>query len=306
MHAPSPRNRVAVLAARFVGAAAVAAAVAAVALALLAGQDGPARLLQLFSTPEPVVAPSFAVAGVLLVDTPASRRLGWLLLGVGLSAGVYVLAKAWALAGGDQGAAHWLRTWSWVPALMLVATVLPQVLPDGRPLPGWWRVPCFAALALTAITTAVLAVPAGPDDPFAVPGFPVGVALLVLVGASSLAVRVRRADPVVRRQLAWVAYALVAAVLATFVAPWWVIAPAVVLVPAALVVAALRYRLYAIDLLVDRTLVGLVLLAGTAVVYAAVVAWAGANASAAAKAATTGAQPWRSPSSAPAQATTAA
>ncbi len=269
---PVARSRAALAVARLLALAATAAAAVAVALPLLTGGDW---LADLFRTPEPVLAPSFAAAGALLVDTPAARRLGWLLVVVGLSAGGYVLATSWAYLDGG-GAGVWLRGWLWIPAFLLVTGVLPQVLPDGRPLPGWWRVPAGAAVLLTVATTLAVAVPGGPADPFAVPGFPAVLALVVLAGAASLAVRVRRADAVVRRQLAWVAYALVAAVVATFVAPWWLVALAVLLVPASIVVAALRYRLFAIDLIVDRTLVAGVLLAGTAVVYAAVVAWAGA------------------------------
>jgi signal transduction histidine kinase len=269
---PVARSRAALAVARLLAFVAAAAAALAVALPLLTGGDW---LADLFRTPEPVLAPSFAAAGALLVGTPAARRLGWLLVAVGLSAGGYVLATSWAYLDGS-GPATWLRGWLWIPALLLVTGLLPQVLPDGRPLPGWWRVPAAAAVLLTVVTTLAVAVPGGPDDPFAVPGFPVALAVLVVAAVASLVVRVRRADAVVRRQLAWVAYALVAAIVATFLAPWWLVALAVLLVPGSIVVAALRYRLFVIDLIVDRTLVGGVLLAGTAVVYAAVVAWAGA------------------------------
>jgi signal transduction histidine kinase len=269
---PVTDSRAAVLAARLLAFAAAVSAAVAVALPLLTGGSW---LADLFRTPEPVLAPSFAAAGALLVDTPAARRLGWLLVAVGLSAGGYVLSTSWAYLGGG-GAATWLRGWLWIPAFLLVTTVLPQVLPDGRPLPGRWRVPAAAAVVLTALTTLAVAVPRGPESPFAIPGFPVVLGVMIVAGAASLVVRVRRADAVVRRQLAWVAYALGAAVVVTFVGPWWLVALAVLLVPASIVVAALRYRLFAIDLIVDRTLVGAVLLAGTAVVYAAVVAWVGA------------------------------
>jgi len=270
---PVTRSRAALAAARLLALAATTAAAAAVALPLLTSGDW---LTDLFRTPEPVLAPSFAAAGALLVDTPVARRLGWLLVAVGLSAGGYVLATSWAYLDGGGGPAAWLRGWLWIPALLLVTGVLPQVLPDGRPLPGWWRVPAAAAVLLTVLTTLAVAVPGGPEDPFAVPGFPVALGLLVLAGVASLVVRVGRADEVVRRQLAWVAYALVTAIAATFLAPWWLVALAVLLVPGSIVVAALRYRLFVIDLIVDRTLVGGILLAGTAVVYAAVVTWAGA------------------------------
>ena len=77
-----------------------------------------------------------------------------------------------------------------------------------------------------------------------------------------------------RRQLAWVGYGVVVAVVATFLAPWWLVCLAVLAVPAGLLVAVTRYRLYDIDRLVDRTIVGAVLLGLTALAYAALVSWA--------------------------------
>ena len=50
---------------------------------------------------------------------------------------------------------------------------------------------------------------------------------------------------------------------------------AVLLIPAGIAVAALRYRLYDLDLLVNRTLVAGALLGLAALAYVAVVAWVG-------------------------------
>jgi hypothetical protein len=241
----------------------------AVALPLLTGAGW---LVELFRTPEPVLAPSFAVAGALLVPLPRARRLGWLLLAVALSAGTYVLAGSWARAYGDVGLAGWVRTWAWLPALLLTTTVLPQVLPHGRPLPGRWRVLAAAGLAFTVLATGAVA--ATGAAPFGLAPLHRAAAAAAPGGAASLAARVRRADGVQRRQLAWVGYGVAVAVLATFLAPWWLVCVAVLAVPAGLLVAATRYRLYEIDRVVDRTLVGAVLLGLTALGYAALVAWA--------------------------------
>jgi signal transduction histidine kinase len=266
-------GRAALTAARLLAVVVVAAVTAAVAMPLLTGGDW---LRDLFRTPEPVAAPSFAVTGALLAGLPAARRLGWLLLAIGCSTGAYVLATSWWAWAGQAGPAGWLRSWVWIPGLLLVTTVLPQVLPHGRPLPGAWRLPLAAAFVVTIVTTAAVALPLAVADPFDVPGFAPLLAALVVAALASLAVRVRRSDGVQRRQLAWVAYGVVAAITATFLAPWWGVSLAVLLVPAGLAVAAFRYRLYDIDLLVNRTLVGGLLLGLTAVVYAAVVGWAGA------------------------------
>ncbi|MGY1601960.1 histidine kinase [Geodermatophilus sp. SYSU D00815] len=266
-------SRAPVVGARLLAVAATTAAAVAVVLPLATGGTW---LPDLFRTPESVVAPSFAVAGALLVGLPAARRLGWLLLAVGACAGAYALATSWAVLGGDDGVAGWLRGWTWAPGLLLVATVLPQVLPHGRPLPGRWRWPLAAALAVTVATTVLLALPGGRRDPFAHPVFVLALGALVALGIASVVVRVRRSDGAARRQLAWVAYGVGATIAATFLAPWWGVSLAVLLIPAGIAVAAFRYRLYDIDLLVDRTLVLAVLLGLTAAVYAAVVGWAGA------------------------------
>jgi hypothetical protein len=113
-------SRAALVAARLLAVAAVAATGLAVALPLVTGGDW---LLQLFRTPEPVAAPAFAVTGALLIGLRPARRLGWLLLVIGCSAATYVLATSWWVAAGQTGPVGGLRSWSWVPALLLVTSV---------------------------------------------------------------------------------------------------------------------------------------------------------------------------------------
>ena len=98
--------------------------------------------------------------------------------------------------------------------------------------------------------------------------------VLSLLGLLSLVVRFRRTSGRGRRQVAWFGYGVAGTVLATAVAPSEVRALAVLLVPATVLVAATRYRLYDIDRLVNRTAVAAALLAGGAVLYAAVAGWA--------------------------------
>ena len=86
----------------------------------------------------------------------------------------------------------------------------------------------------------------------------VGVLMVSLV---SLAVRFRHARGTVRQQLKWLVYAMSLAVVAQLVPPlsWWTqgILPSLGLwgLPIAIAVAILRYHLYDIDLLINRTLV---------------------------------------------------
>jgi class 3 adenylate cyclase len=167
------------------------------------------------------------------------------------------------------------------------------ILPTGRFLSDRWRMVAWAGAAFTAALLIVtLTDPnlisdrfsVGVANPTGVPAFtglqygPFGYAIflgglgvLALAGASVL-VRLRRATGDERLQLKWVAYAagitVLANVLATVVALAF-LPPSVtdlvgtliaifgfgVAIPTAFAVAILRYRLYDLDLLLNRTLV---------------------------------------------------
>ena len=111
-------------------------------------------------------------------------------------------------------------------------------------------------------------------------------ALLILLSAASMVVRFRRAQGVERQQLKWFTYAPLAAVLVWLVSSIPALmseAPTVVVllrvyvagaiisvgIPLAIGIAILRYRLYDIDRLINRTLVYGVLTALLVAVYAA-------------------------------------
>lgn len=298
-------SRVALTAARLLAVVATALAALAVVLPLVSGLG---YLEQLVRTPEAVVATSFSITGALLVPHPPARRMGWLLLGVGGTSAVYISALSWtayALGGDDSAvlpagtdlaaATAWVASWAWLPSWLVVSTVLPQVVPHGRPLParGWrWSLACAAVVGVVGVIT--IALTPGPfdffpgiDNPLGVeavgpvaevvqPAVQVGMAALLVVAIASVVVRVRRADGVERRQVGWVGYAVALTVLAIVVVPSGWANLVVLLVPAGIAVAALRYRLYDLDLLVNRTIVAALLVAGAALLYVALVGWVGA------------------------------
>ena len=298
-------GRAAIVSARLLAVLAVALAAVAVALPLVSGYG---YLDELTATPEVVVAVSFSLTGALLVGSDAARRIGWLLLAIGLTSALYTSSVSWTafVLRGDADAAlpagadlalvtAWVSTWAWLPSWLLVSTVLPQVVPYGGPLPGRsWRVPLwtagvFCALGVLSFATAPgeLGIFTAVDNPLGSPTLaavldPLGVALdygvlaLVLLSIASVVVRVVRADGAERRQVGWFGYAVVMTVVLIFLAPSAWSNLFVLLVPAGIAVAALRYRLYDLDLLVNRTLVAVLLLGGAAVTYVALVAWVGA------------------------------
>ncbi len=299
------RSRAVLVAARLLAVIACALAASAVALPVVSGYG---YLDRITASPEVSIAVSFSLTGALLVGSVPARRMGWLLLAIGTSAATYSASLSWAgfLVRGDPGVASrvdaaslpwaaWLSSWAWFPAWLLVSTVLLQVIPYGRPLPHpFWRVPLWAAGIFMVVGTAAFMVTPGQVGPFEGVDNPMGselvhgwirpveafldggVMALLVVSLLSTVLRIVRADGVERRQVGWVGYAVAVVVLVVLLAPSVWVNLVVLLVPAGIAVAALRYRLYDLDVLVNRTLVAAVLVAGAAVVYVALVAWVGA------------------------------
>lgn len=254
----------------------------------------------LLASPEPVVGPAMAIVGAALLGRVPGHRVLQLMTLIGCFACVFAGAlgvAVYGFAASDEPGlvfriAAWLTLWTWVPAFVPFATVLPLIFPDGRLLSRRWRPVAVAAWALVgtmAVLTAFTNIqPEGdqPANPLAVDALdpyldavqtllnPL-VPALALLGLASLVLRFRGADPQGRRQIAWVGYALGLAVLAAFVAPTPLNVVATVAVPAAIGLAVVRYRLFGIDLVLNRTLVGTALLACSALVYVAVVGWLG-------------------------------
>jgi signal transduction histidine kinase len=104
----------------------------------------------------------------------------------------------------------------------------------------------------------------------------VALPALALAGLASLVARWRAADLTGRRQVGWFGYGLAVTVVAAFVTSGWLLHLLSLALPVGIAVAVVRWRLYGIEALVDRTLAGAVLVTGAAVVYSAVVGWAGA------------------------------
>jgi hypothetical protein len=169
------------------------------------------------------------------------------------------------------------------PGFILVATTL-ILFPDGRlPGPGWRWVPVVAGVGVVSAMIG-FTLNAGPlaafpslENPLGIPGFPGAVIgeigyfclIALLIGSvAALITRWRRGSAMERAQIKWVAAAaLVLAVtelinLATFDtgdpfgSPVAIVLATVAtaLVPVAIAIAILRYRLYEIDRLISRTL----------------------------------------------------
>jgi hypothetical protein len=201
--------------------------------------------------------------------------------------------------------AAWYSQQTWYPMLTLVFVFTPLLFPTGRLLSARWRPVAVAAVVATAGITALTSLQATLkplNEHYAVPN-PIGLAgiqdpenspvgavlfglLLLCMGAAvlSLALRFRRSKGVERQQLKWFTYAgtlvvlwlpatnyLLPGVLPDVAAVHALFWSAVAFVPVSAGIAILRYRLFDIDRIINRTLVYGLLTALLGALYAGVV-----------------------------------
>jgi hypothetical protein len=241
-----------------------------------------------------VVGLSFPAVGATVVIRRPGHAIGWIfvVIGAGMSLAGFVNGyAAYSLTVLPDplpmtGVVAWLSGWLWVPSFGLLMTFALLLFPDGHLPSPRWRPLAYLAAGSIAVTMADFAVSSW-LDPYAsvyapqTVGSPVvGVwfGLLCasgLASAASLVIRFRRSRGEERLQLKWVAYAAAITVAAVVPAiavtrggsPSPIIVIAAPLVPVAAGVAILRYRLYEIDVLINRTLVYGSLSASLAAVY---------------------------------------
>ena len=266
----------------------VAAEIAAVSLALGVQRTDVTVLYAVYST-------ALVGAGALILRRHPRHPIGWLFCGFAiLNAVTADLAQGYALRAAHEGwpggsAAEAVNTMSWLPSgFGWILTFL--LFPDGRLLGRRWSIVAWIAAAGMALALPgwALSPDRAPDyasgrNPLAVDALPtdalLAVGMVLFLGAMvasavSLILRFHRSRGLERLQLKWFAFAAVAAavILPLSFALWYVtpvahVAAALALtaLPIAACVAILRYRLYDIDVVINRTLVygGLtVLLAG--------------------------------------------
>jgi len=229
-----------------------------------------------------VVGLAFGCVGALIVRRQPANAIGWLFCGAGVASAVSVASLIYgelSVPGWVWGT--WLGTWTSSFTLVTVPLVL-LLFPNGKPLTRRWRLAVWVAgLAMAVLEVHIAFAPGrleGSDviNPAGIeslsflesPWLGWGVWILlgasVVVGAVSLVLRYRRSRGVQRQQLKWMALAAsmvgVAFVLLVTTAgeAEWAVAFAgisVLLLPVLVGVAILRYRLYDIDTIVNRTLV---------------------------------------------------
>jgi hypothetical protein len=234
---------------------------------------------------------SFSVVGALIASQRPENPIGWIfladgfcygLLGAGDQYAIYaLLTNPGALPLGAE--ASWLGQWIWAPGLGLSLVFLPLLFPDGRPPSHRWRPVGWLGglfIGLTVVSSTILLWPErGPalvtgDES---PSYVVDVLLLFaalpmlfvagLGAVVSLVVRFSRARGDERQQIKWFASATALTLVWILLfgqaslrgLPEVIVALSSLLVipsiPIATGIAILRYRLYDIDRIINRTLV---------------------------------------------------
>jgi hypothetical protein len=225
-----------------------------------------------------------------------------LVFGAGLFADSYVESGATALV----GPVAWYSAWTLYLWLGLGVVILPLVFPDGKLLSPRWRWALWTAVAAIVLSFIGIGFKPGPLDTNQKPDIqnPVGIPALkgalevvnvigevlfiaaILAAIASVVVRFRRSRGEARLQLKWFAWVggvmIVGFLFASITAALGDDSPLAVVgnigwpvglfamivgIPVATGIAVLRYRLYEIDVVINRTLVYGLLTATLAAAY---------------------------------------
>jgi hypothetical protein len=270
-------------------------------------QAGPApqNLLQVVSRLTTLIGFAvFGSTGALIVARQPRNTVGWLLLLEGSLVFLWPLVRYFenlpappAEPSAVFALGLWVANWSW---LWLIFPLLMIALhfPTGRPpSPRWnWLRPLAVGLAAFFLLVTALAPEInapGEPVPWRIPNpigvvnleflLPIWIALLLLLAVSSVAslfVRYRHGSATERSQIKWLLYAG-----ALFLVVWAqgfdlifggiagtdafsvALNLSILMLPIAIAIAILRYKLYDIDLVIRRTLVYAVVTALLALVF---------------------------------------
>jgi signal transduction histidine kinase len=258
-----------------------------------------------------VWALSLSLIGALVVSRQPRNALGWVFTLVGLLitfnyAGSVYAAFTRTAGGGSWPAGlaiAWLTGgWLWIPISALLVIFVPLLFPNGRALSRRWRFPAWFGTGYIVLAGIGNALMPGPLSSIPRASNPMGLVgkaalltslenlsvvplLIAVVGAvASLVVRFRRARGQERQQLKWFLYGGV-----LFMVPFlmhgsgipqqiqdWALALFIPALPISIAIAMLKYRLYDIDLVINKSLVFGALAVFITAVYVGIVVGVGA------------------------------
>jgi signal transduction histidine kinase len=249
---------------------------------------------------------SFPVLGAVVVSRAPRNSLGWIFIAVGFALGIGYFGEQYAqiglvedpgsLPGAQFGA--WLQNWYWLVVIGPIFTFVLLLFPNGRlPSPRWrWLAWTTGILGLVVTVASMLEeriVGEGINfrNPIGIKGLAdveqnwgaafMAIAVCGLLCGVSLIVRYRRARGDERQQLKWFTYAASFLLVIMFAEemlagagiefPTFVFALQLLALPTSIGIAILKYRLYDIDVVINRTIVFGVLAAFITGIYVAIV-----------------------------------
>ncbi len=256
-----------------------------------------------------VMAASLGIVGALIVTRQPRNAVGWILwlASVGTASSTITSAYVNYAVTTDRADSPitvliaWLSQIGFFPALVAIVIFMPLLFPDGRYLGRRWRwAGAYGVAVLVTIVVGEMFAP-GPMSAYPMLTNPVGLAAFASLsgvvafangpavimaaaglGIASAVLRYRRGTLIERAQLRWfgAAVALTMAMLILSVLlgsepigqlAWLGGIIALSLIPVAIGIAILRYRLYEIDRVISRTLGWTVVTGLLVAVFAAVV-----------------------------------
>jgi hypothetical protein len=236
---------------------------------------------------------AFAMVGSVLAIKRPANPIGWIMAAIALLSGVAHAGDSYAayviVTHGRPDAlavvCAWVGGWYWFFTLALALVYLPLFFPDGR-LPSRRWLPLAVVSGVATLATVVLAALADAmpvneapgyqiDNPMGIEGLgfvedlPIvsnlltGVLSIGVVGAAaSVVIRFRRSRGVERQQMKWFVYTAALLIVAVVSGPLVpdvvdnaVFGAVFIALPTSIGIAVLKYRLYDIDLIVNRSLV---------------------------------------------------
>ena len=231
----------------------------------------------------------FATVGLVVARKRPTNPVGWTLCVIPPTLGVLLVSNRLyeSLAADESGGpapelVAWIASWMWIPFVFSALILFPLLFPTGTVLTPRWRLVLVAVAVAFPLLFMGTAFEPGRlegrpfDNPFGAPSVfrtpvlifgSVGFALMVVctfAAAASLILRFRRSRGEERLQLKWVTAAAAVLVLTVALPTELVVGErggfvaillGLSLVEVAVGIAMLRYRLYDIDLVINRALV---------------------------------------------------
>jgi signal transduction histidine kinase len=259
----------------------------------------------------PFLTIAFSLVGALVASRVPKNPIGWIFLSVGILytlTGLGVVLQIYRppiLGDNAFQLVDWFTNWLWMPAFFLPITIVFLYFPDGRLPSSSWRFVSWSAVLGISLSVLVVMLHPGPLEYWDLDSNPLGIPAaapyldilanlgFVLLGIGffgsvvAFLVRFRRSRGMEREQMKWLVYALgllifvfLTIFLILFIFPDSVLVGdlsitltnlTILGIAVAAAIAILRYRLYDIDLIINRTLVYSALTAGVIGIYVLVV-----------------------------------